>query len=125
MKLPSQDAHSDLYVYSQKERLRQNPEKASILLHLDMEHLGTIDIRLERNHSDISAQFSLNDKESVNLFHVNEHMLKEALSLQGFNCLMNFQEKEQPSPTVDDFINTKVNTHATTDMKRFSFDIRA
>jgi len=125
LKLPSQDAHSDLYVYSQKERLRQNPEKASILLHLDMEHLGTIDIRLERNHSDISAQFSLNDKESVNLFHVNEHMLKEALSLQGFNCLMNFQEKEQPSPTVDDFINTKVNTHATTDMKRFSFDIRA
>lgn len=125
LKLPSQDAHSDLYVYSQKERLRQNPEKASILLHLDMEHLGTIDIRLERNRSDISAQFSLNDKDSVNLFRVNEHMLKEALSLQGFNCLMNFQEKEHPSPTVDDFINTKVNTHATTEMKRFSFDIRA
>lgn len=125
LKLPSQNAHSDLYVYSQKERLRQNPEKASVLLHLDMEHLGTIDIRLERNRSDISAQFSLNDKESVNLFRVNEHVLKDALSRQGFNCLMNIQEKEQPSPTVDDFINTKVNTHATTEMKRFSFDIRA
>lgn len=125
LKLPSQNTHSDLYVYSQKERLRQNPEKASVLLHLDMEHLGTIDIRLERNRSDISAQFSLNDKESVNLFRVNEHVLKDALSRQGFNCLMNIQEKEQPSPTVDDFINTKVNTHATTEMKRFSFDIRA
>ena len=125
LKLPSQNAHSDLYVYSQKERLRQNPEKASVLLHLDMEHLGTIDIRLNRNRSDISAQFSLNDKESVNLFRVNEHVLKDALSRQGFNCLMNIQEKEQPSPTVDDFINTKVNTHATTEMKRFSFDIRA
>lgn len=125
LKLPSQNAHSDLYVYSQKERLRQNPEKASVLLHLDMEHLGTIDIRLDRNRSDISAQFSLNDKESVNLFRVNEHVLKDALSRQGFNCLMNIQEKEQPSPTVDDFINTKVNTHATTEMKRFSFDIRA
>lgn len=125
LKLPSQNAHSDLYVYSQKERLRQNPDKASVLLHLDMEHLGTIDIRLERNHSDISAQFSLNDKESVNLFRVNEHVLKDALSEQGFRCLMNIQEKDQPSPTVDDFINTKVNTHATTEMKRFSFDIRA
>lgn len=125
LKLPSQDAHSDLYVYTQKERLRQNPEKASVLLHLNMEHLGTIDIRLDRNRNDISAQFSLNDQDSVNLFRINEHMLKDALNLQGYNCLIHIQEKEQPSPTVDDFINTKVNTRATTEMKRFSFDIRA
>lgn len=125
LKLPSQNAHSDLYVYSQKERLRQNPEKASVLLHLDLEHLGTIDVRIERNRSDISTQFSLNDKESVNLFRVNEHVLKDALNQLGFSCLMNIQEKDQPSPTVDSFINTKVNTHATTEMKRFSFDIRA
>ena len=125
LKLPSQNAHSDLYVYSQKERLRQNPEKASVLLHLDLEHLGTIDVRIERNRSDISTQFSLNDKESVNLLRVNEHVLKDALNQLGFSCLMNIQEKDQPSPTVDSFINTKVNTHATMDMKRFSFDIRA
>lgn len=125
LKLPSQDAHSDLYVYTQKERLRQNPDKASVLLHLDMEHLGTIDIRLDRNRNDIIAQFSLNDQESVNLFRVNEHMLKDALNLQGYQCQIKIQEKEQPSPSVDDFINTKVNTHATTEMKRFSFDIRA
>ena len=114
-----------MYVNSQKERLRQNPEKASVLLHLDLEHLGTIDVRIERNRSDISTQFSLNDKESVNLFRVNEHVLKDALNQLGFSCLMNIQEKDQPSPTVDSFINTKVNTHETTEMKRFSFDIRA
>ncbi len=125
LKLPSQNAHGDLYVYSRKERLRQNPEKASVLLHLDMEHLGKIDIKLDKNKNDISTQFSLNDQESVKLFQVNADMLKSALNLQGYNCLMQVQEKEKPSPTVDDFINTKVNTHATTDMKRFSFDIRA
>jgi len=125
LKLPSQNAHCDLYVYSKKEQLRRNPEKTSVLLHLDLEHLGTIDVRIERNRSDISTQFSLNDKESVNLFRVNEHVLKDALNRLGFSCLMNIQEKDQPSPTVDSFINTKVNTHATTEMKRFSFDIRA
>lgn len=125
LKLPSQDAHGDLYVYSRKERLRQNPEKASVLLHLDMEHLGKIDIKLDKNRNDITTQFSLNDRESVQLFQVNADMLKNALNLQGYNCLVQVQEKEQPSPTVDDFINTKVNTHATTEMKRFSFDIRA
>jgi len=125
LKLPSQDAHGDLYVYTQKERLRQNPEKSSVLLHLNMEHLGTVDIRLDRNRNDINAQFSLNDRDSVNLFRVNENMLKDALNMLGYSCQAKFQEKEQPSPTVDSFINTKVNTHATAEMKRFSFDIRA
>lgn len=125
LKLPSQDAHGDLYVYSRKERLRQNPEKASVLLHLNLEHLGEIDIKLDKNKTDIAATFSLNDKESVQLFQVNADMLKSALNSQGYSCLMQIQEKEEPSPTVDDFINTKVNTHATAEMKRFSFDIRA
>lgn len=125
MKLPSQDAHGDLYVYTQKERLRSHPEKASVLLHLDMEHLGQIDIRIDKNRMDIATDFSLNDQESVNLFKVNAEMLKSALSEQGYSCQMQFKQKEEPSPGVDDFINTKVNTHATAEMKRFSFDIRA
>ena len=125
IKLPSQDAHGDLYVYTQKERLRSHPEKASVLLHLDLEHLGQIDIRIDKNRMDIATDFSLNDQESVNLFKVNAEMLKSALSEQGYSCQMQFKQKEQPSPGVDDFINTKVNTHATAEMKRFSFDIRA
>lgn len=125
LKLPSQDTHGDFYVYSRKERLRQNPEKASVLLHLELENLGQIDIKLDKNKSDIAATFSLNDKASTDLFKVNADMLKNALNAQGYSCSMQILEKEQPSPTVDDFINTKVNTHATTEMKRFSFDIRA
>lgn len=125
LKLPSQDAHGDLYVYSRKERLRQNPEKASVLLHLNLEHLGQIDIKLDKNHNDIGASFSLNDMESVQLFRTNADMLTDALNRQGFRCAIQIQEKEEPSPTVDDFINTKVNTRATNEMKRFSFDIRA
>lgn len=125
LKLTNQDTHSDLYVYTQKERLRQNPDKASVLLHLDMEHLGTVDVRINKNRNDISAQFSLNDTNAVNLFRVNENMLKDALTQLGYQSLIQIQEKETPSPTVDDFINTKINTHATDKMKRFSFDIRA
>lgn len=125
LKLPSQDAHGDLYVYTQKERLKNHPDKNSVLLHLDMEHLGKIDIRIDRNRNDVLTNFSLNDDESVNLFRVNTDMLKNALGNQGYNCQVQITKKEAPSPTMDDFINTKVNTHATTEMKRFSFDIRA
>jgi len=125
LKLPSQDAHGDLYVYTQKEKLRQHPEKNSVLLHLNLEHLGEIDIRIERNRNDVITNFSLNDDASVSLFRTNADMLKNALNGQGYSCQIQVQQKEAPSPTMDDFINTKVNTHATTEMKRFSFDIRA
>lgn len=125
IKLPSQDAHGDLYVYTQKEKLRQNPDKNSVLLHLDLEHLGQIDIRIERNKNDVITNFSLNDSASVDLFRTNADMLKNALNGQGYSCQVQVQQREAPSPTMEDFINTKVNTHATTDMKRFSFDIRA
>lgn len=125
LKLTSQDAHADLYVYTQKEQLKNHPDKNSVLLHLDMEHLGKIDIRIDRNRNDVLTNFSLNDEESVGLFRVNQEMLKNALGLQGFHCQVQITKKEEPSPTMDDFINTKVNTHATTEMKRFSFDIRA
>lgn len=125
LKLPSQDAHGDLYVYTQKEKLKQHPEKNSVLLHLNLEHLGQIDIRIERNRNDVITNFSLNDDASVNLFRTNADMLKNALNSQGYACQVQVQQKEAPSPTLDDFINTKVNTHATSEMKRFSFDIRA
>ena len=74
---------------------------------------------------EIKADFSVNDQDSVQLLDVNSSMLKDALNLLGYQCQIKIQQREQPSPTVDDFINTKVNTHATTEMKRFSFDIRA
>ena len=125
LKLQNQDAHSELYVYTQKQKLRQNPERSSVLLHLDMDHLGTIDIKIDRNHNDILADFSLNDASSVQLFRINEDLLKNALNAQGFSCQMQFKQKEGDSPSLDHFINTKVNTHATDEMKRFSFDIRA
>lgn len=125
LKLPNQDAHADLYVYTQKENLKNHPDRNSVLLHLDLEHLGKIDVRIERNKNDVITNFSLNGKDSVNLFQVNTNMLKNALNHLGYSCQIQIQEKDSPSPNIDNFINTKVNTHATDDMKRFSFDIRA
>ena len=35
------------------------------------------------------------------------------------------EKADASTSTVDEFINAKINTQQTTDMKRFSFDIRA
>ncbi len=125
LKLQNQDAHADLYVYTQKEKLRKNPDDVHVLLHLSLEHMGDVDIYLDKRKSEINARFSLADEDSVNLIRTNADMLKGALNRQGYACNVRVDRTESEPATVDDFINTKINTSATADMKRFSFDVRA
>lgn len=125
LKLQNQDAHADLYVYTQKEKLKKNPNNVHVLLHLTLEHLGDIDIYLDKDKNDINTKFMLSDKPSVDLIKTNTDMLKTALNQQGYSCQVTVSQAETETSTVNEFIDTKINTSATADMKRFSFDIRA
>lgn len=125
LRLQNQDAHADLYVYTQKEKLKRNPDNVHVLLHLTLEHLGDIDIYLDKNKNDVNAKFMLTDLPSIDLIKTNSDMLKNALNGQGYSCQINVAQAETATSTVNEFIDTKINTSATADMKRFSFDIRA
>lgn len=125
LKLPNQDANSELYVYTQKNQRRTNPEKMSVLLHLDLEHLGTVEIRLDKNKQDIQANFRLAEDASVDLLRTNAGILRDSLSSLGYQTNIVVSRQEEPPVSMDDFLNTKVKTNATEEMKRFSFDIRA
>lgn len=125
LKLQNQNTHGDLYVYTQKEKLKKHPDKISLLLHLEMEHLGTMDIRLEKDKQNIDARFTLDDHSSIQLIERNTHMLQDSLSEKGYTCNIQVQPKETEENPIRDFLNTKITTTATKEMKRFSFDIRA
>ena len=125
LKLQNQDAHADLYVYTQKEKLKHNPENVHVLLHLTLEHLGDIDIYLDKKKNDINAKFSLEDLPSIDLIRTNSDMLKSALNGQGYSCQVDVSQAGAGTSTVNEFVDAKINTSATADMKRFSFDIRA
>ncbi len=125
LKLHNQDTNADLYVYTQKEKLKKNPDKAHVLLHLTLDHLGDVDIYIDKNKSDVNTRFMLNDQKSIDLIKTNSDLLKSALNNQGYSCQVKVEQADTSTSTVDEFINTKVNTSATSDMKRFSFDIRA
>lgn len=127
LKLQNQDAHADLYVYTQKEKLRRNPDNAHVLLHLTLEHLGDIDIYIDKNKNDVNTKFILGDEPSINLIKTNSDVLSNALNQQGYACHVNvaMADADTGTSTVNNFIDTKINTSATSDMKRFSFDIRA
>lgn len=125
LKLPNQNTHSELYVYTQKNQRRMNPDKTSVLLHLDLEHLGTVEIRLDKNKQEIQANFRLTENASIDLLRTNATILKDNLMNLGYQPNIVVSRQEEEPVTMDDFLNTKVKTNATEEMKRFSFDIRA
>lgn len=125
LKLPSQQSNGELYVYTQKEARKMNPNNLNVLLQLDLDHLGTVEIRINKNNNDISANFALLDDNSINLFRTNSSMLRDNLNDLGYNTNIMISKQEETNSRMDEFLNTKVKTHATEEMKRFSFDIRA
>lgn len=125
LKLQNQNTHGDLYVYTKKEKLRKDPNNIHVLLHLDMENLGALDVYLDKNHNEINTKFISDNDKSIDLLATNADMLKDALNSQGYACHVKIEKADASTSTVDEFINAKINTQQTTDMKRFSFDIRA
>ena len=125
LKLQNQNAHGDLYVYTNKDKLKQNPQKLSLMLHLEMDHLGTVNVRLEKDHQNIRADFHLDQEASLHLIERNTHLLQDSLAEKGYTCQIQVQPLTQNETPVQDFLNAKVTPSASHEMKRFSFDIRA
>ena len=123
LKLSNQNTHGELYVYTKKEKLRQNQDNISVLLHLDMAHLGPCDIYLNLTGTSITSKFYLEDSASIELIEQNISELTETLNKKGYSLSHEVLEREQRSPKIEDFISEDV--QASQGTKRFTFDVRA
>ena len=122
IKLQNQNAHGDLYVMTRKENLRKNPNKLKAVLHLEMDHLGTLDIHITRENTAVTAAFYTDRKDTEALFSKNMEMLKDAINEQGFAFQGTMNPKEKDVDIVKDFLASEAPVG---DMKRYSFDLRA
>lgn len=123
IKLQNQNAHADLYVMTRKEALKKNPDNLKVLLHLDMEHLGTLDIRIAKENTAVSLNFFVSEKDTLHLFECNVELLQDAINAQGYACTSELSLKEKEVDIVNDFLAT--NKAPIGDMKRYNFDLRA
>ena len=122
LKLQNQNAHGDLYVMTRKEALKKNPDKLSVLLHLDMDHLGTLDIRIVKEYTAVSANFFVSTKETKDLLERNIDLLNDAINEQGYAFTSELSMKEKDIDVVKDFIGADAPVG---DLKRYNFDLRA
>ena len=119
--MKEQIQHADLYVYSDKEKLRSHPDNVSMLLHLDMPHLGNTDIHVQLTGHQIDTQFYLPDNATKELITNNTALLRDALAEKGYALTATTHLAERESDIVKDYLDVGKASPA---IKRYSFDIR-
>ena len=122
LKLQNQNTHGDLYVMTRKEALKKDPKDLKVLLHLDMDHLGTLDIQIARENTAVSLKFFVSTEETLHLLNRNMELLNDAINQQGYACTSELSMKEKDVDIVNDFIAQETPIG---DMKRYNFDLRA
>lgn len=122
LKLAGDNAHGDLYVYTNKKNLSDNDGNVSAFLHLDMDHLGPVDVYVAMQQQRVSTQFYLRDDDMLSFIHDHIGMLNERLEQKGYQMNAQFSVKEKPGNVMEEIVedhreNVRIGT--------FSFDMRA
>ena len=121
VQLKDQDVHSDLYIFTKKDALKNRKENLSVLLHLDMANLGPLNINIQMDHNQINAVFYLENKDAGNLISNNISSLEEALKKNGYHLYASVENTYEKPDFTKDFIEEN---SLDSNIKRFTFDIR-
>lgn len=89
------DAHGDLYVYANKRSLAEKGGKISALLHLDMEHLGPVDVYVTMEQSKVNTRFYVQDDEMLDFLSAHMHLLTERLAERGYDCSFSMTARKE------------------------------
>ena len=123
LKLSNQNANSELFIYADKRKLAEKKDGVSVMLHLDMDHLGQTDIHVTLTGSNVNARFYLNDQQSVDIVAENMVQLAKQLADRGFS-LTNEVIKRQPQDSINKVVDEIIDENAERSIKRYTFDAR-
>ena len=122
LKLSGKNAHAELYVYTNRRTAAKANKAPSVLLHLDMEHMGPMDIHLSLAETIVTARFYLPDAISASLTTENISDFASMLKNKGYTLDARIEKRDRAANPVRDMLSPETGG---TSMKRYSFDIRA
>ncbi len=124
LKLQQGGAHGDLYVFTNKKNLAASKGSLSALLHLDMEHLGPVDVYVTMQSERVSTRFYVKDEEMLDFLEQHMELLTKRLQKKGYDCSFSMQvreEKEKKTGGMEPFLGQE--SHVP--MGHYAFDMRA
>ena len=124
LKFSESRANGELYVYGNGKKLSLEDGNVSALLHLDMEHLGTVDIHVEMNpEKQVKTNFYFEDEAMLDFIYEHIDMLNERLEKRGYGPVTNVQMKDDTTKTpVSEIFEKKEETPIL--LKTQAFDAR-
>lgn len=122
LKLQNQNAHSDLYVYTNKKNLREKDGELTALLHLDMEHLGATDIFVKLMGAAVQTEFYFQNETSCRLISGFSEELVKRLQEKGYSCEVKVENRKKQQDFVQDFLEREKPPGK---LHRYSFDVKA
>lgn len=123
LKMSNQNANGDLYVYTNKKNLAARNGSVSAFLHLDMDHLGSVDVYVAMEKQRVSTNFKVRDDAVLDLIEANIDLLNERLEKRGYKLHPTVEITEKEVSVVEEM--QKQMGQNTMPIAQFSFDARA
>ena len=120
--LSDRTLHAELYVYTNQQTAASQSDAAHVLLHLDLEQLGSTDIHLTLQGTTVRAHFYLPNSSGAAITQENLPLLQRTLAAKGYSFVSKTDIRDSKTNPVHDFFLPPENYSS---MKRYTFDIRA
>ena len=122
LKMSEGKAHGDLYVYANKKSLASKDGSISALLHLDMEHLGPVDVYVAMQEQRVTTHFYLPDEAMLDFIEAHIHILNEKIKKKGYALNPVLSVKNEEKTAVEEMLGTGEEVSV---LSQYSFDVRA
>jgi len=107
MKFSGNDAHGELYVYSNKKHMASPDGNISALLHLDMDNLGPTDVYVTMNSSNhVNTHFYLPDDEALDLIAAHIDELNARIESRGYSCTSEISRREEMNNVMQEIVES-------------------
>lgn len=124
LRLQQREAHGELYVYSNKKKLTSKDGKISALLHLDMEHLGSVDVYVAMQNSKVSTRFYLCDDEMIDFMSGHMELLTSRLQKRGYDCSVAMTIRGEAEEATEGGLAPILRQEKGISLSQYAFDVR-
>lgn len=113
----------ELFVYTNKKNLARKDGQVSALLHLDMEHLGPLDVYVTLKDTKVSTKFYVQNDAILDYLEANMDVLTERLQKRGYDCKCEttlHTELQQTAQAMTPLLKTE----GSVPVAQYAFDVR-
>lgn len=113
----------ELFVYTNKKNLARKDGQVSALLHLDMEHLGPLDVYVTLKDTKVSTKFYVQNDTILDYLEANMDVLTEQLQKRGYDCKCETTLRTELQQTAQ-AMAPLLKTEGSVPVAQYAFDVR-